>query len=77
MDARHVGYGNEDLSFKAAIETLVGPIRQIDGTCWHLFHRPARFVGTDRAATPANQELWNRYKAARGDPDAMRALIAA
>jgi hypothetical protein len=76
MDERHVGYGNEDLSFRAAIETLVAPIGHVDGTCLHLWHRPARYVGTDRAATPGNRELWERYKAAKGNRAAMEDLIA-
>lgn len=79
MDPNFVGYGNEDLAFVAALETLVlgAPLEHTGGTCWHLHHRLARFVGTDRAATPANAQRWERYKAAAGDPTEMAKLIGA
>lgn len=77
FDERFEGYGNEDLAFHAAVETLVvgaGAPHEA-GLVWHLWHRPARMVGTKRAATRPNRELWDRYKAVRWNPEGMRALL--
>jgi hypothetical protein len=77
FDQRYSGYGNEDLAFLAAVETLCignGAPRE-HGLLWHLWHRPHKAVGTRLAATPANQALWQRYREARWRPEAMRALI--
>lgn len=75
FDEKFTGYGNEDLAFRAAIETLVGPTQRTAGLVWHLFHKPAPRVGTSRAATPENQLRWNLYRRARSDPAAMRELV--
>lgn len=79
FDERFRGYGNEDLAFQAAYETLMNQGRywtQVEGTVWHLWHRPAPHVGTARAATIGNQRLWTAYGRAKGKPDRMRGLLA-
>lgn len=78
MDEDFRGYGNEDLALRAAIETLVlgEGLPAVPGTIWHLWHQPAPRVGSARAATPANQERWNLYRAARWKPEAMRELVS-
>jgi len=77
FDESFKGYGNEDLAFVAAIETLVlgRGVAHLPGKVLHLYHPPRRFVGTRRAATVPNQERWDRYKAAAWNPEEMRALI--
>jgi hypothetical protein len=75
FDENFRGYGNEDLAFRAAVETLVGPTQRTAGLVWHLHHRPVPRVGTVLAATRENQTRWNLYRAANGKPDAMRELV--
>jgi hypothetical protein len=78
FDERFDGYGNEDLAFRAAIETLVignGAEREA-GLAWHLWHKPQALVGSKRAATLPNQQLWERYRLARWKAKDMRAVIA-
>jgi hypothetical protein len=75
FDESHLGYGNEDLAFMAAIETLVAKPTRVQGRALHLWHPTRKGVGTLKAATRPNQELWDRYRAARGDARAMRALL--
>ncbi|BDZ54471.1 galactosyltransferase-related protein [Agromyces marinus] len=74
QDERFRGWGFEDSAWLLAHETLlgVGPQRH-DGTVYALHHVPEPRVGEqyDR-----NAELMARYRAAAGDPEAMRALVA-
>jgi hypothetical protein len=75
MDPAFNGYGNEDLAFAASLTTLVvDPMPWVKGTTWHLWHKPARGVGTAQAATVQNRRLWTRYERARGNKEAMRQL---
>lgn len=74
MDERFTAWGAEDMAFRLAADTLLGPTRRHTGMIVHLWHPPAA-----RTGTPANDAVWElaaRYRAAEGDPDAMRALIA-
>lgn len=73
QDVRFAGWGPEDLAFRIALQTLAGPGRQCDATLVHLFHGS----GPTQETSPDNQELFDRYVAANGDPAAMRALRAA
>jgi hypothetical protein len=77
MDESFRGYGNEDLAFRAAIETLVigDGTPRADGVVWHLYHKPVRNVGTRLAATQSNRQRWDLYRKARWKPDAMRGLL--
>jgi len=77
FDERFVGYGNEDLAFRAAVETLFieNQAWRVGGMIWHLYHKPARFVGTSKAATPQNTSLWNRYQQAWWKPYEMTEVL--
>lgn len=77
MDPGFRGYGNEDLAFVAALETLVlgTGIRRAPGRIWHLWHPHVARVGTALAATPPNRERWDRYREAHWKPDQMRELV--
>lgn len=72
IDERFEGWGGEDISFGYALATLVGWYERLGGRLFHLWHpHPA----PDLRGSPASETLVARYKAARSDPDAMRALI--
>jgi GT2 family glycosyltransferase len=70
FDERFV-WGYEDQSLGWALDTLAGPHVQYDGPLVHLFHEQRR---TSRAMYD-DQRLQASYLAARGKPDAMRALV--
>ena len=76
LDERHRGWGWDDVSFGAALDTLWGPHRRIDGYCYHLWHHQPHEHSFGHPTNAAQQALYNRYDAARGDRDAMSALIA-
>lgn len=74
-DVRFVGWGSEDDAWAAALHTLVGkPWRGRDDLV-HLWHPPqarqTRVVGNQESYA-----LLRRYKRARNDPAAMRALMS-
>lgn len=69
MDERYEGWGWIDKAFAAAMNTLYRPFERFPGSVFHLDHPR----GSDRDCNP---ELTRRYLAAKGDPDAMRAIIA-
>lgn len=74
MDERFTAWGCEDKAFRRAADTLLGPTVTHPGTIVHLWHPPAQ-----RCGTPENDAVWalaDRYAAAEGDMEAMRALIA-
>jgi glycosyltransferase involved in cell wall biosynthesis len=66
------GWAGNDVAFAAALETLWGPLSRLDGAATHLWH-PRN--GLD-AQPQSSHDLMYRYIEARGDVDAMRALIA-
>lgn len=70
-DSRFAGWGAEDLAFRIALSTLIDEGAQLDATLLHLFHGK----GHTQAISQPNAELFARYEAANGDPDAMRALL--
>lgn len=74
MDERFVGFGHEDVAFRIAADTLLGPTVRHPGTITHLWHPKAMGLGTPQHA--ANGQLCERYNAANANPDAMRALLA-
>lgn len=80
MDERFRGWGGEDGSFVAAVDTLYGGHTRLSGHVLHLWHdRPG--AGSSRTRVWDGQteitcrELRQAYKAARGDRPAMRALV--
>lgn len=75
FDERFEGWGFEDASFFHACEALVG-VDRFEGPVWHLWHPRSPEKNTDRTAYQANQALGARYKAARRDRAAMRAILS-
>jgi hypothetical protein len=74
FDERFKGWGFEDRAFAIACDTL-GGFRRQHGTVWHLWHvrTPRNEEGPE---WPASSALVGRYRRARGNPAAIRALIA-
>lgn len=73
MDESFSGWGMEDTAFAIAAITLVGPLLRLEGEVWHLWHPapPERRGGRSVVANRARDAL---YKAALGDPAAIRSL---
>lgn len=67
----------DDNAMERAFAVCCGPRRHVDGPAWHLFHLPGwageHLTENDRAATEANRQRWERYKAAT-TPEQIRAL---
>lgn len=75
FDEAFRGWGWEDNAFAAMCETFgSGPVHRIEGDAWHLWHAPAPEVGRQHPLHRANKERYRLYHAAKGDPDAIRAL---
>ncbi len=73
IDARFLGWGGEDLSFGWALDTLVGQHERIGVPLVHLWHpHPA----PNLRGSPEAEALVAQYRAARGVPRLMRAVIA-
>ncbi len=75
LDARFVGWGQEDESWGDALRTIYGPAWRGTSPLWHLWHPPAERM-TRRYGTPQGRELRRRYRQAAGDPDSMWRLVA-
>jgi hypothetical protein len=76
FDERFVGWGWEDVAFRVACETLSeGPMVTVASTIWHLHHRTSHENNARERTFQANKERGERYRAALGDPVAVRALI--
>lgn len=74
MDERFRGYGHEDVAFRVATDTLLGPTVRHNGTIIHLWHPPSMGLGSPQHV--ANSELCDRYNQANGNPAGIRELIA-
>lgn len=75
QDERFTGYGGEDGALTMAATELIG-VGWHAGTALSLYHDPSvRDVGSERWLRDT-APLYRRYLDARGNPDAMRALIA-
>lgn len=69
FDEEFVGWGHEDVAFRIACETLApGGLSDLNGTIWHLWHER-----TD--PSQANDQRKELYRAAAGDPMALRSLV--
>lgn len=74
IDARFVGWGNEDESWAIALTATVGEPWRGQADLVHLWHPPqARW--TRRRGSPASWKLRRRYVRAAGDSAVMAALI--
>lgn len=74
LDRRFVGWGQEDESWGAALETLHGPPVRIKRPLVHLWH-PAQARLDTRVGSVGNWLLRRRYFQAKGDPAATRRII--
>ena len=74
LDPRFIGWGQEDVSWSAALTTLAGRPWRGTAPMWHLWHPPQPRVSR-KTGTRDGQRLHLRYHAARHKPDQMRALI--
>ena len=73
QDERFTGWGWEDVGFKAAADTLLGPTVRHQGAITHLWH-PIEWSHASPTYM-ANERLAERYRAAAGNSVAMRALV--
>lgn len=71
-DERFTNWGFEDTAFWAAMDTMFGMVRH-DGALFDLWHIDKRGIGSPQ--WQAGMALCDRYTDARGDQQAMRALI--
>lgn len=76
FDERHRGWGWDDISFSASMDTLVAPHRRLPGYCYHLWHPQPHEHAFGHPTNAAQQLLFDRYAAARNDIPAMLDLIA-
>lgn len=74
IDPRFIGWGGEDMAFGWALETLCGKPIHLTAPLYHLWH-PSEVTGKYRRGSPEAEALAGRYRDARRDPDAMRALV--
>lgn len=74
MDARFVGWGQEDESWGMALRTLLGPPWRGSAPLWHLWHPPQERA-TRRRGSEGGWVLRCRYALARGDVNLMRHLV--
>lgn len=74
-DERFEGWGHEDASLFHACQALAG-VKRLDGVCRHCWHPRSPEKNPNLDHYRANAELGDRYKAARRDADAMRAILA-
>lgn len=75
FDESFRGWGYEDTAFAAAAETFGGILR-LEGDVWHLWHPTAREGKRGTESWSRNSAKGQRYRAAIGDRDAIRALQA-
>lgn len=75
VDPRFCGWGGEDIAFGWALETLCGPGVHLAAPLFHLWHTQ-EFQGQHRRGSAESEALAGRYRDARNQPDAMRALVA-
>lgn len=75
LDPRFVGWGSEDDSWGVALRALYGSPWRGKAGLVHLWH-PAQQRATRSWGSLEGRDLRKRYVRARGDEDAMRALVA-
>lgn len=74
-DPRFVGWGQEDDAWGSALRCLVGQAWRGSDDLVHLWHPPQPRMNR-ATGNKAGKALATRYRHARKDPEAMRALIA-
>jgi hypothetical protein len=68
------GWSGEDEAWAYCLRTLAGPPWRGNADLVHCWHPPQERMSR-RWGSPENRELAGRYRAARGDREAMRALL--
>lgn len=76
LDARFVGFGQEDDAWALALTTLVGPAWRGDAPLWHLWHPPQPRM-TRARGNRDGWKLYQQYRRCRGKPEAMAELVDA
>lgn len=74
FDRRFVGWGKTDRAWRDAMQTLVGEPWRGTVDLTHFWHPPQPRVGRI-GSSPANERLYARYRAAKGDRARMRELV--
>ena len=74
-DPRFTTWGEEDLAFMWALDTLWGPHTRLPGFAAHLYHEHVEADRYGHPNWPNNKALGDRYAEARGDRVAMTRLI--
>lgn len=69
-DERFRGWGFEDTAMLWSLDALAGGFHRLTGRMWHIWH-----PSEQAAWLPSDKDLFERYKKARDDPHAMRALL--
>lgn len=82
------GWGGEDVAWKSVLSTLWGPLKQLEGSMFHLWHPvlgatgwseepqlPARHPGQSMMHVMEMDIRSKQFIAAEGNPDKMRALL--
>jgi hypothetical protein len=75
FDEEFRGWGYEDTAFAAACETFGGSAR-LSGEVWHFWHPTAKEGKPGTATWQVNAARGQRYRAAIGKPDVIRAIRA-
>lgn len=74
VDPLFEGWGQEDEAWGLALNNLAGPATRQSAPLVHLSHAPQERA-TRKRGSAASWARYGRYRAARGDPEAMRALL--
>lgn len=76
FDPLFVDWFGEDTAFNLAAETLTGrPLVRLSAELYHLWHTKAPGAAPGAPSRLANSSRLDRYRAAAGDVNAMRALV--
>jgi hypothetical protein len=77
FDEKFEGWGFEDSAFALAYQTLTGhTIQKVPGELWHLWHATAPEGKRGTPSYQANRARMEAYRAALGNKEATRGLIA-
>lgn len=75
-DERFAWWGADDACFAMAMDTLWGPVRRLDGACYHLWHpQPLDHTYGHRQHRQQQVGLVEEYQKHAGNPNAMRKMI--
>lgn len=70
------GWGFEDIAFRIACETISGkPMVKLSSAMYHLWHTTSHENNSREATYKANEARCERYRAAKGDAEAVRVLL--